>query len=364
MPTVFLTGFPGFLGSALVERLLDRYPADTSLTCLVQPRFRPQAERKAFQIERVHPSRLGRIHLVEGDITLPGLGLGTPGVALQKEIIEVYHFAAVYDLTVKRDVAMRINVEGTRHVLDFAEKCPGLTRFQYVSTCYVSGKYQGIFTESDLEKGQSFNNFYEETKYLAEVEVQRRMNEGLPTTIFRPSIVVGSSITGETQKYDGPYAVILLLLRQFRLALMPVIGDISSHTVNIVPQDYVIDALDYLSSQEFSKNRVYHLANPSPPSVSDVLATLADATDRIVVPVPLPLQLTKAALSHVPFVANLTGINAEGVDYYVHGADYDCTQTLQDLKESAIHCPPFESYASTLVEYVKTHPEVSRKAMV
>src|SRR6185295_13240080 len=106
-----------------------------------------------------------------------------------------------------REVGMRVNVDGTRHVLDFAAAQPSLERLHYVSTCYVSGRYQGVFAESDLEKGQTFNNYYEETKYLAEVEVQRRMREGLPATIYRPSVVVGDSTSGATQKYDGPYFV-------------------------------------------------------------------------------------------------------------------------------------------------------------
>ena len=111
---------------------------------------------------------------------------------------------------------MRINVDGTRNVLDFAQEARNLRRLHYVSTCYVSGRTAGVFTEHDLEKGQSFNNYYEETKYLAEVEVQQRMRAGLPTTIYRPAIVVGDSRTGATQKYDGPYFVIRWLLRQPR----------------------------------------------------------------------------------------------------------------------------------------------------
>src|SRR5207247_6389267 len=129
---------------------------------------------------------------------------------------------AIYDLSVSRDAGMRVNVDGTRHVLDFAERCPSLQRFHYVSTCYVSGRHHGVFGEDDLDVGQRFNNFYEETKFLAEVEVRRR--SGLPVTIYRPSVVVGDSRTGETQKFDGPYFVIQWILRQPRVAFLPVVG--------------------------------------------------------------------------------------------------------------------------------------------
>ena len=96
-------------------------------------------------------------------------------------------------------------------------------RFHYVSTCYVSGRYSGVFGEEDLEKGQTFNNFYEETKYHAEVEVQKRMKNGFPATVYRPAIVVGDSHTGATQKFDGPYYVIRWLLKQPYVAIMPMV---------------------------------------------------------------------------------------------------------------------------------------------
>src|SRR5262249_44829249 len=142
--------------------------------------------------------------LVVGDITAPDLALGG-GAPARDDVRAIYHLAAVYDLSVARDLAVKVNVDGTRHVLDWAGACPHLERLHYVSTCYVSGRYAGVFTEEDLEKGQTFNNFYEETKWQAEVLVRGRMQSGLRATIYRPSIVVGDSTTGATQKLDGPY---------------------------------------------------------------------------------------------------------------------------------------------------------------
>ncbi|MCB1034654.1 MAG: SDR family oxidoreductase, partial [Acidobacteria bacterium] len=206
MAKVFFTGFPGFLGSELLPRVLERLSEDTAV-CLIQGKFRDLAETRVEELTAAHPAIEGRVELVEGDITLPDLGLGE-AQELKAEVTEIFHLAAVYDLSVPRKVGMKVNVEGTRYLLDFAQGCPNLKRFQYVSTCYVSGRYAGIFRETDLEKGQAFNNYYEETKYLAEVEVQARMKKGLPATIYRPAIVVGDSRTGATQKYDGPYYVI------------------------------------------------------------------------------------------------------------------------------------------------------------
>src|SRR5262249_28751133 len=145
----------------------------------------------------------GRIRLVTGDITAPGLGLGTSVArAFARRLTGCFHLAAVYDLAVAKDVGTRINVEGTRNVLDFLGGASRLERLDYVSTAYVSGTAVGTYRETDLDVGQSFKNHYEETKFLAEVAVTE---SGLPAAIYRPAIVVGDSRTGETAKFDGPY---------------------------------------------------------------------------------------------------------------------------------------------------------------
>lgn len=363
MPAVFLTGFPGFLGSALAERLLDRYPTTTTLDCLIQAKFRPLAEQRVEAIEAVKPTRIGRIRLFDGDITVPGLGLGERYAELQQETHEIYHLAAVYDLGVKRDVGMRINVDGTHHMLEFAQGCPNLRRFQYVSTCYVSGRHPGLFTENDLAKGQEFNNYYEETKYLAEVEVQDKMRQGLPTTIYRPAIVVGDSQTGATQKYDGAYYFLQLLARQPQVAFIPTVGHLR-YEFNIVPRDYVIDALAYLSSIDASLNQVYHLSDPNAPTVDTLLKLFAQATDRRVVRIPVTKWLAKTAVKQVPGVRQLLRVEPEGIDYYLHPTLYTCDNALRDLKGSGIACPPLALYVDKLVAYYKMHPEITAAAMV
>ncbi len=197
-----MTGFPGFLGSALLPRLLARRDGARAV-CLVQPQHLGTARARVGEIEAAHPFTAGRIDLVEGDITVPGLGMDPDTRrGLETEVTEVWHLAAVYDLTVAEAIATRVNVDGTARVLQFCEGLPGLTRLQYVSTCYVSGRHEGEFGEDDLEEGQVFLNHYESTKFEAEVLVRKATAGGLPTTVYRPGIVVGDSKTGETQKYD------------------------------------------------------------------------------------------------------------------------------------------------------------------
>jgi len=352
---IFFTGFPGFLGSELLPRVVLR--TDHDALCLVQPKFRALAEERAAQLVKTHPALANRIHLVEGDLTEP-----LDHVAAE-DVREIYHLAAIYDLAVARDVAMRVNVTGTRRVLDLAERAPRLERLHYVSTCYVSGRYPGVFTEEDLEKGQSFNNYYEETKQLAEVDVRKRMPH-LPITVYRPSVTVGDSVTGATQKFDGPYFVMQWLLRQPRLAVLPVVGRPSQYTFNVVPRDFVIQAMTYLSGLTTNAGRTYALADPHPLTVDETIDTIAAATNRTVLRVPMTKGLAKGALQYVPGVYRLMRIPPAAVDYFVHPATYDTTNATTDLAAAGIVAPRLRDYAPKLVEFARAHPEIGSAAMV
>ena len=357
--TVLMTGFPGFLASALLPGILHR--TDAEAICLVQPKYAGLASRRVQDLVSADGSLKERIHLIEGDITQPGLGLD--GGEL-KDVTEAWHLAAVYDLAVEHDLAVRVNVEGTGHVLDTVERCPNFGRLHYFSTCYVSGRYAGPFGEDDLEVGAPFNNYYEQTKHDAEVEVRRRMAKGLPATIYRPSVVVGDSRTGETQKYDGPYFIMQWLLRQRKTAVLPMAGDPMTFRANVVPRDFIIEAAGYLSGHSNSEGRTYQLADPHPLTVEEMAETLALATGRRLIKVPLPRRIAKGALAHVPGVYKLMRIPPETVDYFVHPTHYLTDHTQADLAGSGIEPPPFPSYVDRLVEFMRDHPEVSSAAMV
>ena len=361
MPSILLTGYPGFLGASLLPRILARRPEITAV-CLIQDKFARLATDHRNALVAQNPSLDGRIELVEGDITSPSLV--SRGSKLPEDVDEIYHLAAVYDLRVSAELAWSVNVQGTGHVLDFARKCPSLRRLHYVSTCYVSGPHPGVFREGDLRVGQSFNNHYEATKYRAEEEVQKAMSNGLPTTIYRPAVVVGDSTTGETQKYDGPYFFLSLILRQRGVALLPVVGDIRRVHLNVVPRDFIVDAMTHLSSLAQSENRVYQLADPDPPTVHEVVESLDRATGRRIIRIPLPFGLARWSTQHLPGIRRLTGIPAEAIDYFARATVYDTSNTTADLKGSGIEVPRFVEYAETLVRFMQEHPEVGSEAMV
>ena len=362
MGDLLLTGYPGFLGTALLPRLLRRDPAATAF-CLVQARFARLAAERVRDLATAEPHTAGRIVLVPGDITEPGLGLSRADRARLDAVAQVWHLAAVYDLAVARDLAHRVNVTGTRNVLALCGSLGALTRLQYVSTCYVGGSFDGVFHEDDLEVGQSLQNHYESTKLLAEADVRAAARRGLPVTVYRPGIVVGDSTSGETQKYDGPYYLARLLMRQAKVAMVPRVADPDRVRFTLVPRDYVVDAMDALVGMPGSVGRTYALADPEPPTVRELVDTFARLLDRTVVWAPVPLGLVRAAVG-LPGVSGLVKVPAESLDYFALPTRFDTTNARTDLAGTGVDCPPFAAYAATLLRFMQAHPDVPSAAMV
>jgi thioester reductase-like protein len=358
--SVLFTGFPGFIGARLLPRVLELKP-DTRAVCLVQDKFVDAAREAANALEDTHPHVRGRIELVTGDITVQGLGIPVKTARdLRRSLAEAYHLAAVYDLAVRRDVGRLINVEGTKNVLGFLEEAPRFERLHYVSTAYVSGTSRGTFRETDLDVGQGFKNYYEETKFQAEVEVVR---SPVPRTIYRPGIVVGDSKTGETGKFDGPYFVLRVMEKLPSPGVFMRIG-LGFGTVNIVPVDFVIEALAALSASPISAGKTYHLCDPEPHAPGELAEMFAEAIGKRFVQVPVPLRVARAFFSPKP-VQRFFGMPMEALDYFDDPVRHDTARASQDLGELGIECPRLDDYITRLVEFYRAHKEkVRREAMI
>jgi thioester reductase-like protein len=356
---VLFTGFPGFIGMRLLPRILES-EAGSRIACVVQDRFADTALRSLEALESAHPDTRGRIELVRGDITRPGLGLELGRAkALQASLRQAWHLAAVYDLAVERSLAQRVNVDGTRNLLEFAAAAPRFERLQYVSTAYVSGKARGVFRETDLDVGQGFKNHYEETKFLAEVEVVRSK---LPATIYRPGVVVGDSRTGETAKFDGPYAVLRMMEKLPSPGVFPRVG-LGGGTVNIVPVDFVVDAMVALAAAASSRGVTYHLCDPQPHSPAELTTMFAAAFDKRFAFVPVPLVLARACLSPPP-VQRYFGITTQALEYFHDPVRHDTTQASRDLGALGVRCPRLADYLPQLVSFYRRHRnEVRQHAM-
>ncbi|HET8646374.1 MAG TPA: SDR family oxidoreductase, partial [Vicinamibacteria bacterium] len=312
-------------------------------------------------IEAAHPHARGRLGVVKGDITEAGLGLDEGAAqALKKDAVAAWHLAAVYDLAVARDAAHRINVAGTRHVLEFLAGAPRLERLHYVSTAYVSGRAGPAYRETDLDVGQSFKNHYEETKFLAEVEV---VKSGLPATTYRPAIVVGDSRTGETAKFDGPYFTVAAMERVPSPGLFLRVGS-GRHPANLVPVDYVIEAMARLATVPASRGRTYHLTDPDPVAVFEVERLFARALGKRFLYVPVPPALARAFFAPRA-VQRFFGMPVETLDYFDHPCRYDASQATADLAPLGVRCPRFPDYVDRLVAfYRQKRDSVRRSAMV
>ncbi|MEA2427301.1 MAG: hypothetical protein QOF37_929, partial [Thermoleophilaceae bacterium] len=234
---IFLTGFPGFIGSRLAGRLLSE-DGEVRIAALVEPKMAGRAREAAGRLDGGD-----RIEVIEGDISKFDLGIPhEQWERLRAETTAAYHLAAIYNLAVPLDIAQQVNVEGTGNVLNLLRKAERLERLNYVSTAYVAGDRHGVVYEHELNLGQRFKNHYESTKFQAEVWVRSLMDE-IPTTVYRPAIVVGDSKSGETQKFDGPYYMLrTVAVAAARHMPIPQFGAANA-PFNVVPVDFVLDAL-------------------------------------------------------------------------------------------------------------------------
>jgi thioester reductase-like protein len=349
--TIFLTGFPGFIAERLVERLAT---PDTQFFLLVQSQFTEKATAAVERIAEQTSTPLENFALIEGDITLPNLGISTDDLnSIRDEITDVFHLAAAYDLAVDKETATRVNLEGTKNVSQLARSLPNLRRYNYVSTCYVAGKRKGRILENELEHHAGFRNFYEETKYLAETEVEKLKSE-LPVTIFRPSVVVGDSHTGETAKYDGIYYLIQYLRKAPGLLRFLNVGN-RNVSLNLVPVDFVVEGIAVLSRDERAVGKTIALADPSPLSTAELFDAIADALVKKKSVITPPPSLVEKSLM-LPFSPPLTGLPHHGVPYFFLAQTYDTGQASELLASHDIKCPNFRDYVRNLIAFVEKHP--------
>jgi nucleoside-diphosphate-sugar epimerase len=241
---------------------------------------------------------------------------------------------------------MQVNVTGTRNVLDFLEGLKKFERFAYISTCAISGSHLGVFSEEDYNVGQTFKNFYEETKYLAEGEVRGRWGR-LPTVIFRPAVVVGDSKTGEIDKIDGPYYAFVMISKGLHY-----IAARSRIKFNVAPVDFVADAMLKIFDTEKTTGRVFALSDPAPLTYDEFFSVSARAMGKRppVLRVPAPAM---KPLFYFPGMARLSGIPKQTFDYAVFPVEWPCANTLHALQGTDVRCPRFPDYVSVLVRYFK-----------
>ena len=351
--TIFLTGFPGFIAGRLVKRLATE---GARFLLLVQPVFMQRAREEVRRIAAEVGAPVDRFRLIEGDITKADLGISPLELeSARNETTLLFHLAAIYDLAVERALAVRVNVEGTRNVNQFALSLPNLRHYHYVSTCYVAGLRTGVIQEGELRHEAGFRNYYEETKYLAELEVDA-LKSRLPVTIHRPSVVCGDSQTGETAKYDGIYYLIHYLRKQPALLSLVNIGN-PRVSLNLVPVDFVVEAMTALAQDERAVGATLQLADPDPLTTHQLFDAIAKALAGRVSRLTFPAKLVRTSLA-LPLSPTITGLPHAGVPYFFLNQTYDTTQSHELLAARGIECPRFPDYVGKLIEFVDRHPKL------
>ncbi|HWA54227.1 MAG TPA: SDR family oxidoreductase, partial [Solirubrobacterales bacterium] len=288
----FVTGATGFIGRNLVQRLLQR---EGTVYALVRAGSRGRLEelRTSFGPDGA------RVVPISGDLAQPGLGVSEEDLLeLRGKVDHFFHLAAIYDMTAGAEAQEIANVEGTRHAVELAGSIEAGC-FHHVSSIAVAGMFRGEWREDMFEEAEGLDTHpYFRTKHESERVV--RAESRRPWRVYRPGIVVGDSRTGEIDKVDGPYYG-FKLLQQMRRVLpswLPTLG-VEGGEINIVPVDYVADAIDYISHQPDLDGQAFSLTDPNPKTAGEMINLFARAADAPQAALRLEANVTDPATSLV-----------------------------------------------------------------
>ncbi len=358
-PAILLTGGTGFVGMMLLARLLVNTRSQVFMLVRASndEAARARVEHALWSLFGDGNAYRDRVTALRGDITLPRLGLSQEDFDdLAWQVDCIVHGAASVAFDMSLEDSRRVNVTGTREMIAFGERCREhgrLARFAYVSTAYVAGEHAGLFAESQLDVGQRFRNPYERSKYEAELLVREHM-ESLPVTLFRPSIVVGEQSTGWTASFNVLYWPLRAFTRGTYLALPAR----ASTPVDVVPVDYVADAITTLLHVPEAEGQTYHLtAGESTATVADLI-TLATTHFRRRPPRLIHPRLYNGVLH--PLLLHTTrsprrrrALQRSEVffPYFAAEVRYDNQRTRALLEPRSITPPPIHDYFDRLVDY-------------
>jgi NAD(P)-dependent dehydrogenase (short-subunit alcohol dehydrogenase family) len=350
----FVTGATGFIGRHLVAELLKR---DGTVYVLVREGSRGKLDAL---VQRLGASE-GRIVAVPGDLAKPALGVDD----FDERLDHLFHLAAVYDVEADEDASERANIDGTRHVIEFANS-HDVGRFHHVSSIAVAGEYRGVFQEDMFDEGQALPHHYHRTKYESERLVREEVEA--KTIVFRPGIVVGNSETGEMDKIDGPY-YFFKVLQKLRHALpewVPLAGPQGGET-NIVPVDFVAKAMDHIAHlpDDDLPGDTFHLVNPEPMKVGEALNEFARAAhapqlamridQHMTNAIPTPVRAGLMALPTVKRIRNQIyhdlGIPPAAMENRDFHCKFDARDAQRALTGTGIAVPPLSTYAPRLWDY-------------
>ncbi len=353
----FLTGGTGFIGRFFVEKLLAR---GGTIHVLV----RQQSQDKLAALKERWGASEDQVKAVIGDLASPNLGIdGFTLNALKDQVDHFFHLAAVYDMSADEASQQVANIEGTRHAVD-AAKAMDAGCFHHVSSIAAAGLFKGTFREDMFEEAEKLDNAYLKTKHEAEKVVREHCE--VPYRIYRPGMVVGHSVTGEMDKVDGPY-YFFKLIQKIRYALpqwVPTIG-IEGGRLNIVPVDFVVNAMDHIAHLKGEDGKCFHLVDPDPYKVGEVLNIFCEAGHAPRMGMRIDSRMfgfippfIRQSLKNLPPVKRITGaimddlgIPASVMSFINYPTRFDARETERALAGTGIEVPRLTDYSPVLWDY-------------
>jgi NAD(P)-dependent dehydrogenase (short-subunit alcohol dehydrogenase family) len=356
--TYFVTGATGFIGRRLVKKLLAR--RGTVVYFLVRPESRDKipALLEDWGVDE------GRAVAVVGDLGQPMLGVSkAEQKRLAGKIKHFFHLAAVYDLGADAESQIVANIDGTRNAVALANAIKAGV-FQHVSSIAAAGMYEGVFREDMFDEAENLDHPYFATKHDSEKIVRKEAE--MPWRVYRPGLVVGDSKTGEMDKIDGPYYFFKLIqrMRSILPPWMPAVG-IEGGRINIVPVDFVVDAIDHIAHKKDLDGKAFHLVDPTPYRVGDILNIFARAAHApqfslrvnaaLLGFIPNSVKKGLLALTPVRRIKNAImkdlGVPDDILTFVNYPTRFDARETAAALKGTKIECPRLEDYAYRLWDY-------------
>ena len=354
--TVFLTGATGYIGSSLLQTWLEKTDAKIVVLARGKRDKKPGARVENALAglspaggERALPAR---IEVVEGDVSFERFGLKEkPYRELASRVTHIIHCAAAARFDLELDDARKTNVGGTRNILDFGRACGALRRIDYIGTAYVAGQRAGVIREDELDEGQKHCNTYERSKMEAEKLVRESMRD-LPVAILRPSIVICDSRTGRASSFNGFYRA----MRMYSLGLMKAVPGNPSSTMDLVPVDYVTEAIYSISNNPASVGRCYHLTAGlgNAPTLAEIasLASVHFGREKFAI-VPPRVFVANIPRMKEPLTEEIMDRIDELMLYmpYLNGElAFDNANTV---RETGLEAPPAGSYFGKMAEYIR-----------